>query len=71
VDPDDRTAVLFSVARAEFARRGYEAAMIRDIAAAAGIGSGNVYRFIESKDALLESIMSSYHARLSAARARR
>lgn len=65
VDPGDRTAVLLSVARAEFARRGYEATTIRDIAAAAGMASGNVYRFIESKDAMLESIMRSYHAKLS------
>jgi AcrR family transcriptional regulator len=64
-DPDDRTAALLSVARAEFARRGYEATTIRDIAAAAGIGPGNVYRFIESKDAMLESIMGAFHARLS------
>jgi AcrR family transcriptional regulator len=64
-DPDDRTAVLLSVARAEFARRGYEATTIRDIAAAAGIGPGNVYRFIESKDAMLELIMGAFHARLS------
>jgi AcrR family transcriptional regulator len=61
----DRTAMLLSVARAEFARRGYEATTIRDIAAAAGIGTGNVYRFIESKDAMLESIMGSFHTRLS------
>lgn len=64
-DPGDRTAVLLSVARAEFARRGYEATTIRDIAAAAGIGPGNVYRFIESKDAMLELIMGAFHARLS------
>ncbi len=64
-DPGDRTTALLSVARAEFARRGYEATTVRDIAAAAGMRSGNVYRFIESKDAMLESIMSSYHTRLS------
>jgi AcrR family transcriptional regulator len=64
-NPDDRTAVLLAVARAEFARRGYEATTIRDIAAAAGIGPGNVYRFIESKDAMLELIMGAFHARLS------
>jgi AcrR family transcriptional regulator len=64
-NPADRTNVLLSVARAEFARHGYEATTIRDIAAAAGMASGNVYRFIESKDAMLESIMGSYHTRLS------
>jgi AcrR family transcriptional regulator len=63
--PGDRTAALLSVARAEFARRGYEATTVRDIAAAAGMRSGNVYRLIESKDAMLESIMSSYHTSLS------
>lgn len=64
-DPGDRTSALLSVARAEFARHGYEATTVRDIAAAAGMASGNVYRFIESKDAMLESIMSSYHTSLS------
>jgi len=63
--PGDRTNVLLSAARAEFARHGYEATTVRDIAAAAGMASGNVYRFIESKDAMLESIMGSYHTRLS------
>jgi AcrR family transcriptional regulator len=53
------------VARAEFARRGYEATTVRDIAAAAGIAPGNVYRFFPSKDAMLESIMAAFHARLS------
>ena len=38
---------------------------MRDIAAAAGMGSASVYRFIESKDAMLDSIMRSYHAKLS------
>jgi AcrR family transcriptional regulator len=64
---DERAALLRLVARTEFARRGYEATTIRDIASAAGIGTGSVYRFIESKEALLESIMKSYHTRLSQA----
>jgi AcrR family transcriptional regulator len=65
-DSDDRTTVLRAAARAEFARRGYEATTIRDIAAAAGIGIGTVYRLIASKEALLISIMDSFHVRLSA-----
>lgn len=65
VNPEDRTTALLAVARTEFARRGYEATTVRDIAAAARMRSGNVYRFIESKDAMLASIMSSYHTRLS------
>ncbi len=63
--PGDKTTLLLAAARAEFARRGYEATTVREIAAAARMRSGNVYRFIESKDAMLESIMGAYHDTLS------
>jgi AcrR family transcriptional regulator len=65
-DPDDRASVLRAVARAEFARRGYEATTVRDIAAAAGMGTGSVYRLIDSKEALLATIMNAYYSQLSA-----
>ena len=64
-DVDERAAHLISAARAEFARRGYEATTIRDIASAAGMGTGSVYRFIESKQALLISIMNVFQAKLT------
>jgi AcrR family transcriptional regulator len=51
---------LFAVARAEFGRRGYESTTMRDIAAAAGMSTGTVYRLLGSKDQLLFDIMSSY-----------
>jgi AcrR family transcriptional regulator len=66
-NPDAKMAVLRSVARQEFARRGYEATTMRDIAAAAGMGTGSVYRSVPSKEALLASIMNSYHANLGTA----
>ncbi|MGW1029470.1 TetR/AcrR family transcriptional regulator [Streptomyces sp. NPDC002577] len=66
-EPNDRLALIRSVARVEFARRGYEATTVRDIASAAGMGTGSVYRFVESKNALLDSIMGSFHAKLSSA----
>jgi AcrR family transcriptional regulator len=47
---DDRVARLRAVARAEFGRRGYEATTIRDIAAAARLSTGSVYRTIGSKE---------------------
>ncbi|HET9732310.1 MAG TPA: TetR/AcrR family transcriptional regulator [Acidimicrobiales bacterium] len=59
-DDDDRTAHLRAVARREFGRRGYESTTMRDIAAAAGLSTGTVYRSFRSKDELLASIMSSY-----------
>jgi AcrR family transcriptional regulator len=61
-DADERATMLRTVARAEFGRRGYEATTIRDIAAAAGVSTGSVYRLIGSKDELLESVMRSFAA---------
>jgi AcrR family transcriptional regulator len=66
-DLHDRLSLIRSVARVEFARRGYEATTVRDIASAAGMGAGSVYRFIESKNALLGSIMDAFHGKLSSA----
>jgi AcrR family transcriptional regulator len=57
---DDKATHVRAVARAEFGRRGYEMTTIRDIASAAGLGTGTVYRVIGSKDELLMSIMLSF-----------
>jgi AcrR family transcriptional regulator len=59
-EADERIMMLRAVARAEFGRHGYEATTIRDIAAAAGVSTGSVYRLIGSKDELLESVMRSF-----------
>ncbi|MDT5340275.1 MAG: hypothetical protein QOD90_5780 [Mycobacterium sp.] len=59
-DGDDKAVHVRAVARAEFGRRGYEMTTIRDIASAAGLGTGTVYRVIGSKDELLMSIMLSF-----------
>lgn len=59
-DTDDDTARIKAVARAEFGRKGYEFTSIRDIAAAAGMGTGTVYRLIGSKDQLLTDIMRAF-----------
>jgi AcrR family transcriptional regulator len=64
-DPDDKAAQLRAVARAEFGRRGYEGTTVRDIAAAAGLGTGTVYRLIGSKDELLASIMQSFGEKIA------
>ena len=57
---NDKAAHVRAVARAEFGRKGYEVTTIRDIASAAGLGTGTVYRLIGSKDQLLASIMLSF-----------
>ena len=59
-EEDERLPMLRAVARTEFGRKGYEATTVRDIAAAAGLSTGSVYRLIGSKDELLGSIMRSF-----------
>jgi AcrR family transcriptional regulator len=63
---DDKAAHVRAVARAEFGRRGYEATTVRDIASAAGLGTGTVYRLIGSKEELLASIMRSFGTKVGA-----
>lgn len=60
---DDKAAHIRAVARAEFGSKGYEVTTVRDIASAAGMGTGTVYRLIGSKDELLASIMASFGAK--------
>jgi len=59
-EPDDKAAHVRAVARTEFGKKGYEVTTVRDIASAAGMGTGTVYRLIGSKDQLLGSIMQSF-----------
>jgi AcrR family transcriptional regulator len=65
-DPSDKAALVRAVARTEFGRKGYEVTTIRDIASAAGLGTGTVYRVIGSKDELLASIMESFGRKVEA-----
>jgi len=65
-NPDDKAAHVRKVARTEFGRRGYEVTTIRDVASAAGLGIGTVYRLIDSKEALLASIMRSFEEKVGA-----
>jgi AcrR family transcriptional regulator len=65
-DPSDKAAHLRAVARTEFGRKGYEVTTIRDIASAAGLGTGTVYRVIGSKEELLASIMRSFGQKVEA-----
>ena len=65
-DPNDKAAYVRAVARKEFGRKGYEATTVRDIASAAGLGTGTVYRLIGSKEELLTSIMESFGRKVAA-----
>jgi AcrR family transcriptional regulator len=63
-ETSDRAAEVRAVARAEFGRKGYEVTTSRDIASAAGLSTGTVYRLIGSKEELLASIMRTFGTRI-------
>jgi AcrR family transcriptional regulator len=63
----ERATQLLVTARTEFARRGYEVATLREIAAASGLGSGSVYRLFPSKAKMLDSIMGTFESQRKAA----
>jgi AcrR family transcriptional regulator len=58
--PDEITGTILAAARTEFARRGYEATTIRDIAGVAGVGMASLYRRVESKETPLRTIVDVY-----------
>jgi AcrR family transcriptional regulator len=66
-DDDERTAHLLSTARTEFARRGFEVATLREIAAAAGLSVGAVYRLFPSKTKMFAAIMLGFEEQRAAA----
>jgi AcrR family transcriptional regulator len=57
---DAATGDILAAARSEFARRGYEATTIRDIARTAGVGMAALYRRVDSKESLLRTIIDVY-----------
>ncbi|HEX3362931.1 MAG TPA: TetR/AcrR family transcriptional regulator [Solirubrobacterales bacterium] len=59
--------VLLVVAADLFADRGYAATTVRDIAEAAGILSGSLYHHIDSKESIVDAILSRFIARSLAA----
>lgn len=59
-----RTRILES-ALEEFAAFGYLGAQMRRIAEGAGVATGNVYRYFESKDEVFEAIVQPVYANMS------
>lgn len=49
-----------------FAARGVDGASTREIAAAAGLSEGTIYKYFKSKDALAETLFEAIHLRLYA-----
>jgi AcrR family transcriptional regulator len=56
----ERKDDILATARDEFARRGYQATTIRDVAAAAGMRPSSMYRHFESKQEMVDAIMDRF-----------
>ncbi len=52
----DRRNRILDAAKRCFVRRGFHAASMQEICAAAGMSAGNLYRYFPSKDALIEGL---------------
>jgi AcrR family transcriptional regulator len=63
----DNASRVRTAARTEFSRKGFEVTTIRDIASAAGLAPGTVYRHLGSKDEMLKSIMLSFTQKVGGA----
>jgi TetR/AcrR family transcriptional regulator, fatty acid metabolism regulator protein len=64
---EDRQRQILSAAVRVFARQGYEATRVGDIAKEAGVAYGLVYHYFDSKEAVLEAVFREAWGRLLAA----
>ena len=67
MDKAERRNQILSHARDVFAKRGYHAAKIDDIVAAAGVARGTFYLYFEDKRGIFEEIVDSTFARMGSA----
>lgn len=65
-EPNSREHIVAS-ARAEFARRGFDATTVRDIATAAEVRMGTLYRRVGSKEEILTEIIEAYNSKIDGA----
>jgi AcrR family transcriptional regulator len=56
-DPQDRLEDLVQAGAAVFARRGYRRTQMADVAGAMGVSPGNLYNYVEGKDALFYLVL--------------
>ena len=59
VDRAARREEILAAAVRVFARKGFAATRIEDVAAAAGVGKGSVYLYFDSRDALLHAALAA------------
>ncbi|TDC88762.1 TetR/AcrR family transcriptional regulator [Nonomuraea deserti] len=66
VDKTERRQQILAAAVRVFARKGFAATRIDDVAAEAGIAKGSVYLYFDSRDALLKAAFEAHAARVAA-----
>src|SRR5438034_1262809 len=64
---DDKRKAILDAAVRVFARQGYEASPVGDVAREAGVAYGLVYHYFGSKEAVLEAVFREQWGRLLAA----
>ena len=62
----ERRSELLALAARMFAERGFRATTVRDIADAAGILSGSLYHHFDSKESMVDEILTSFQEELFA-----
>lgn len=62
IKKDSVKCKIIDSATKEFYKNGYKDASMRDIAGAAGITPGNIYRYFPSKEALFETVVDSIYS---------
>lgn len=67
IDSPDRRALILQGAGQLFATKGVSATTVREIASAAGLLSGSLYHYFDSKEAMVEEIVASFLTDLSEA----
>jgi AcrR family transcriptional regulator len=64
---DDKRRIILDAALTAFAERGYHGTSVPDVAEAAGVGTGTLYRYFEHKEALVNEVYRDAKQRLRSA----
>jgi len=64
---DDKRRIILDAALQAFAERGYHGTAVPEVAAAAGVGTGTLYRYFEHKEALVNEVYRDAKQRLRSA----
>ena len=64
---DDKRRIILDAALVAFAERGYHGTAVPEVAAAAGVGTGTLYRYFDSKEALVNEVYRDAKQKLRSA----